>query len=146
MVLRALGGLFAEHDRQPQRMTRHRTTVFLAMCWALVVPPSGENGPRAPTVRWQQVGVFKSAKECEAVRAELIAAARRPFGDPWMVPEWSDREFDQKISWADSHCLPTTIPGDTEPQRGTTPDSTHIEHAPCSTSGKLSQLSEVEAA
>jgi hypothetical protein len=92
-------------------MTRHQATIFLAMCWAPVVTPSGENGPQALIVQSQQVGLFKSAKECEAVRAELIAAARRPFGDPWMVP--SDTvAVEQEVAWADSHCLPATIPGD----------------------------------
>ena len=95
-------------------MTRHPATMFLAMCWVLVVPPSGENGAQAP-IHWQQVGLFKSAKECEAVRGELTAAARRPFGDPWMVP--SDTvPIEQPASWADSLCLPAAIPEDRDPQ------------------------------
>ena len=92
-------------------MTRHPAMILLAMYWVLVVPSSGENSAQAP-IQWQRVGLFNSAKGCEAVRGELIAAARRPFGDPWMVP--SDTvPIEQQTSWADSLCLPATIPEDT---------------------------------
>jgi hypothetical protein len=56
--------------------------------------------------QWQHAGSFASAKECEAVRAELIDAARRPLGDPWMIPDLSGPvQVEQKISWADARCL-----------------------------------------
>jgi len=61
--------------------------------------------------RWQQAGSFDSANECEAVRAELIEAARRPFGDPWMIPDVRDTaQVGQKISLADARCLPRGDP------------------------------------
>ena len=84
--------------------------ILLALGWALVVPPSGDRSPRA---RWQQISVFKSAQECESVRAELVVALRRPFGDPWMVPDLDDPVVaEQNLSWAESQCVPATIPGD----------------------------------
>jgi hypothetical protein len=75
------------------------------MGWALLLPPWGENGSQAPIAQWQHAGSFGSARECEAVRAELIDAARRPLGDPWMIPDMGDTgPVEQKNSWADSRC------------------------------------------
>jgi len=81
------------------------------MGWALLLPRWEENGSQAPMAQWQHAGSFASAKECEAVRAELVDAARRPLGDPWMIPDLSDPvQVEQKISWADSRCLPRDYP------------------------------------
>jgi hypothetical protein len=92
-------------------MTRRQTGLLLALSWALLLPPWETNGSRAPLTRWQHAGSFDSAKECEAARAELIAAARRPPGDPWMVPDPDGPvPVEPKISWADSRCLPRDDP------------------------------------
>jgi hypothetical protein len=92
-------------------MTRHQTAILLAIGWALLLPQWEESGSQTPTARWQHAGSFDSAEECEAVRAELIDAARRPFGDPWMIPDLGDRaQVEQKISWADSRCRPCNDP------------------------------------
>ena len=92
-------------------MTLCRATVVLAIGWVLVLPSLDEHGSRAPVARWQHAGSFDSQNECEAVRAELIEAARRPLGDPWMVPDVRDAaQVEQKISLADSRCLPRSDP------------------------------------
>jgi hypothetical protein len=87
-------------------LTRHQTGIVLVVGWALLLPPWGGDGFQAPMGRWQHAGSFHSAKECEAVRAELIDAARRPLGDPWMVPDLGDAtQVEQKISWVDTRCV-----------------------------------------
>lgn len=85
----------------------HRQTAILgAMGWALVLPLWEANSPQGPGARWQHVSSFDSAKECEAVRAELIDAAHRPFGDPWMISDLGDTsQVEEKVAWADSRCL-----------------------------------------
>ena len=85
---------------------RQKKAILVAMGWALLLPLWEEKSPQGPAARWRHVGSFDSVKECEAVRAELIDAARRPFGDPWMISEVGDTsQVEQKIAWVDSRCL-----------------------------------------
>lgn len=89
----------------------HRAGILLALGWALLLPPQEENGSRASTARWQHAGWFVSAEQCERVRAELIAGARRRLGDPWMIPDpGAPARVEQNPSWADSRCLPREDP------------------------------------
>ena len=86
--------------------------IVLAMGWVLLMPPLGERGPQAPPTQWEHAGSFNSAEECEAARAELIDAARRPLGDPWMIPNLTvTSPRAQKVSWADSRCWFREDPG-----------------------------------
>ena len=76
--------------------------------WALLLPPWGADGRRAPLTQWHDAGSFRSAAECDGVRAELIDAARRPVGDPWMIPDGVDAATPatQAPAWGDSQCVP----------------------------------------
>jgi hypothetical protein len=88
----------------------------MAMGWVLLLPPAGGKGSPAPLERWQHVGSFDSAAECEAARVELIEAARRPLGDPWTIPEPGDPvPARPTTSWPDSRCVPGSGP-QTEPR------------------------------
>jgi hypothetical protein len=80
--------------------------MLLAWGWLLLLPPAAQNDAQAPLSRWERVGSFGSARECEAVKAELVEAARRSFGDPWMIPDLGDTtQVDRKRSWAESRCV-----------------------------------------
>jgi hypothetical protein len=58
-----------------------------------------------------RVGSFQSLAECEVIRADLIAAAHRPFGDPWMVPDQGDPvRIAQATVWGASRCVPRDEP------------------------------------
>ncbi len=92
-------------------MKLHQTGILLTIGWALLLPPPEGNGSQTPVAQGEHAGSFDSAKECEAVRAELIDAARRPLGDPWMITDLGDTaQIHPKISWAGSRCVPCNDP------------------------------------
>jgi hypothetical protein len=81
--------------------------LILAIGWVLLLPPPGKNGTRAPEARWEHAGAFQSLAECEVTRVDLIAAAHRPLGDPWMIPDLGDAvPSARETAWDDSRCVP----------------------------------------
>ena len=93
-------------------MTPHRMgLLLLGIGWVLLLPPPGKDGARVPEARWEQAGSFQSPAECEAVRADLIAAAHRPVGDPWTVPDLGDAvRIARETQWDNSRCVPRDEP------------------------------------
>jgi len=88
-------------------MTPHRMGLLLAIGWVLLLPPAGKDGARVPEARWEHAGSFQSLADCEAIRVDLIAAAHRPFGDPWMIPDLGDAvPIARTTVWDDSRCVP----------------------------------------
>ncbi len=101
-------------------MTAHRLRILLTLAWALLLPPREEDASRASMASWQHVGSFASAEQCEAVRAELIAGARRRLGDPWMIPDPGDpgrADPGASPAWTDARCLPREDPRPERPTR-----------------------------
>jgi hypothetical protein len=85
--------------------------LLLVIGWALLLPPPGTNSARVPEARWEYAGSFQSRAECEAIQAELIAAAHRPLGDPWMIPDLGDAvRIARATVWDDSRCVPRDEP------------------------------------
>jgi hypothetical protein len=81
--------------------------LLLVIGWVLLLPPPGRNGALVPEARWEHAGSFRSLAECEAIRADLIAAAHRPLGDPWMIPDLGDPARIARVTvWDDSRCVP----------------------------------------
>ena len=77
------------------------------MGWVLLLPPWEDHGAQAPLARWQHIASFSSAGECEAVRDDLIHAARRPLRDPWAIPGLHRAgRVESKVWWTDSRCVP----------------------------------------
>jgi hypothetical protein len=88
-------------------LTHHRAAMLFVVSWALLLRPAARGDDPASTAQWEQAASFHSATACEAVRAEIIEAARRPLGDPWMLLERSEvAPVDQTISPPDSRCVP----------------------------------------
>jgi hypothetical protein len=81
-----------------------RLGILIAMGWVLLLPPAEEL--QAPRARWQHGGSFVSSKDCDAARAERVAAAEQRVGDPWMIPDLGDPvPVKPKVSWTDSRCV-----------------------------------------
>jgi hypothetical protein len=66
-----------------QRMKLRHAAALALVGWYLMIPPANPNGERdafAPMIEWKVIDQFKSDRQCEGIRLQLIE--RMPLMEP----------------------------------------------------------------